>query len=287
MVSARRLGRIGVVLLLGVALGVGTPGCSRKSSKKAAGKESAVKAGSELKSTHRAQPSAAPRVTPLPAAAPRGTPLPAGSRPSHATFDPGTASAGELYAHARAAWLAGECEKSIRFARLANRKKFSTRHVSIIGACACSLRRPKTAQWAYKILRGGQRNMLMVICRSKGIDLSAAVDNDPQPAPRPQRPVPPDPSDPPVSPVLVGPNTAATFYKRARSAWLAGQCSKAIRLAKRANKKKHSSRHWSIIGACSCSLRRRGEAKRALAVLRGGQRNMIIQICRSKGITLD
>jgi pSer/pThr/pTyr-binding forkhead associated (FHA) protein len=83
----------------------------------------------------------------------------------------GGASAAELYAKARAAWLAGQCGNAIKLARKANRKKFSTRHVSIIGACACSLRRKSTAKWAYKILRGGQRNMLLQICRSKGIEL--------------------------------------------------------------------------------------------------------------------
>ena len=81
------------------------------------------------------------------------------------------ATAAQLYSQARAAWLAGQCGKAIKLARKANRRKFSTRHVSIIGACACSLRRRGTAKWAYKILRGGQRNMLMTICRSKGIDL--------------------------------------------------------------------------------------------------------------------
>jgi len=81
------------------------------------------------------------------------------------------ASASELYAKARAAWLAGQCGKAIKLARKANRRKFSTRHVSIIGACACTLRRKSTAKWAYKILRGGQRNMLLQICRSKGIEL--------------------------------------------------------------------------------------------------------------------
>jgi len=84
--------------------------------------------------------------------------------------DPGI-SAAELYSQARAAWLAGQCGKAIKLARKANRRKFSTRHVSIIGACACSLRRKGTAKWAYKILRGGQRNMLLQICRSKGIEL--------------------------------------------------------------------------------------------------------------------
>jgi len=81
------------------------------------------------------------------------------------------ASAAELYAKARQAWLAGQCGKAIKLARKANRRKFSTRHVSIIGACACTLRRKSTAKWAYKILRGGQRNMLLQICRSKGIEL--------------------------------------------------------------------------------------------------------------------
>lgn len=83
----------------------------------------------------------------------------------------GGASAAELYAMARQAWLAGQCGKAIKLARKANRRKFSKRHVSIIGACACTLRRKSTAKWAYKILRGGQRNMLLQICRSKGIDL--------------------------------------------------------------------------------------------------------------------
>ncbi len=91
-------------------------------------------------------------------------------RPDPRPSDSGS-SASELYAKARAAWLAGQCGKAIKLARKANRKKFSTRHVSIIGACACTLRRKSTAKWAYKILRGGQRNMLLQICRSKGIEL--------------------------------------------------------------------------------------------------------------------
>jgi pSer/pThr/pTyr-binding forkhead associated (FHA) protein len=99
---------------------------------------------------------------------PRDRPMrPEAMRP----VESGGASAAELYAKARTAWLAGQCGKAIRLARKANRRKFSTRHVSIIGACACTLRRKSTAKWAYKILRGGQRNMLLQICRSKGIEL--------------------------------------------------------------------------------------------------------------------
>jgi len=95
----------------------------------------------------------------------------AASADAGAVVIPANASASDLYTLSRKAWLGGECDQAIQYARAANRKKFSRRHVSIIGACACTLRRLSTARWAYKILRGGHRNMLLQICRSKGIDL--------------------------------------------------------------------------------------------------------------------
>ena len=64
------------------------------------------------------------------------------------------------------------------------------------------------------------------------------------------------------------PNSTTSLYVLARKAWLSGNCAKAILLAKRANALKPSSMNWSIIGACSCSLRRRAEAQRAVAQAR-------------------
>ncbi len=278
MVCGRRMGRIGLALWLGVVVGLGTPGCSRKPTQEAGTKESAAKIQDGLKTMHPdpARPSVTPHVTALSG----------GSGSSPGNVAPGAPSASKLYAQARSAWLAGECEKSIGLARQANRIKFSTRHVSIIGACACSLRWPATAKWAYRILRGGQRRMLIQICSSKGIDVTAGVRIDepsfvgrtPQPSPEPQRPVPSDSADF---------KSASDLSSLARKAWLAGQCSKATRLAMLANRKQRSPSNWAIIGACACILGRKSQAKLALAELRGANRSRLIATCRTKGIRLD
>jgi hypothetical protein len=83
----------------------------------------------------------------------------------------GAAAAAELYEQALKAWRANDCSKAIALADEANRKQFSGRHVSIIGACACTLGNQGRANWAYKILKGGQRNILVQVCKAKGINL--------------------------------------------------------------------------------------------------------------------
>ncbi|MFH2009433.1 MAG: FHA domain-containing protein [bacterium] len=91
--------------------------------------------------------------------------------------------------------------------------------------------------------------------------------------------------DPPAMREAGGGN-AKELYLQARAAWLAGMCGQAIRLATKANKIQFSRKNIGIIGACACSLGRRGQAKRAYKILRGGERNMLLQVCRSKGIEL-
>ena len=83
----------------------------------------------------------------------------------------GGPTAAELTKKARTAWMAGQCGKAISLAKKANRKKYSSSNIRIIGVCACTLRRKSTARWAYKRLRGGQRNNIMQFCKSKGINL--------------------------------------------------------------------------------------------------------------------
>jgi ABC transport system ATP-binding/permease protein len=80
-------------------------------------------------------------------------------------------STDKLYEQARDAWQAGNCSKAISLADEANRKQFSPRNVSIIGVCSCTVGNTKRAKWAYKVLKGGQRNILVQLCKSKGINL--------------------------------------------------------------------------------------------------------------------
>jgi Flp pilus assembly protein TadD len=79
--------------------------------------------------------------------------------------------ADKLYAQARDAWQGGDCERALPLAEDANRKQFSRRHVSLIGVCACQLGLLERARWAYGQLQGGQRNILVQICKSKSVTL--------------------------------------------------------------------------------------------------------------------
>ncbi len=80
-------------------------------------------------------------------------------------------TARNYYVKARKAWLSGQCGKAMRMAEKSQALKPASRNLSIIGACACSLRREAKARQIYDLLKGGHRVMLRAICRSKGINL--------------------------------------------------------------------------------------------------------------------
>ncbi|MFH2005031.1 MAG: hypothetical protein ABI333_00460 [bacterium] len=153
MRCGRRGGEFGVALLLGTALAVSPPGCSRKPSGSAGGSDSGAKGGG----TKGGMVMEGPKVERITAPRP--------------VSDLDSDRANNLYMQARSAWLAGQCGNAIRLAQKANALRHSNRHVGLIGACACSLGRPQQARWAYDQLSGGQQNMLLQVCRSKGIEL--------------------------------------------------------------------------------------------------------------------
>jgi len=198
--------------------------------------------------------------------------------------------ADDLLAGAKRAWFAGKYGKAIRLATVANALKPLRKHVAIIGLSACQLGRRKKARWAVDQLSGKQRGALLRACASRGIDLRLVPTTASAPVIEPiMAPVVAPPpvmgsgiaEEPPVDPT-----SAKSLYGAAKRAWLSGQCAKAIRFAKKANRLRFSRKHVTIIGACACSLGKRGQAKWAYKILRGGQRNMLLQVCKAKGIDL-
>ncbi len=74
--------------------------------------------------------------------------------------------------------------------------------------------------------------------------------------------------------------------KRARTAWMAGQCNKAIGLARRSYKLHPSNLSASVIGYCACSIKNASLARWAYRRLRSISRKGIVRACRRKGIKL-
>ena len=79
---------------------------------------------------------------------------------------------------------------------------------------------------------------------------------------------------------------AAALLQQATAAWSGGNCSKAIRLAKKSYRLKPSRRAAVLVGSCGCSTRRKSLAAWAYRRVSSAQKNLLVRSCRAKGITL-
>ncbi|MFH2007011.1 MAG: hypothetical protein ABI333_10540 [bacterium] len=76
------------------------------------------------------------------------------------------------------------------------------------------------------------------------------------------------------------------LQNRAKRLWLGGRCQEALKLAREAYKLRASGFMAAIIGMCACSLKHTRLAHWAHRRLRGGQRKMLADACRRKGVNL-
>ena len=80
--------------------------------------------------------------------------------------------------------------------------------------------------------------------------------------------------------------SAEQLAKEARDSWARNNCSRALRLARKAYRKKHSTLLVYIIGSCACKTGRPKTAKWAYRKLSGGRKRMVARACKAKNITL-
>jgi hypothetical protein len=80
--------------------------------------------------------------------------------------------------------------------------------------------------------------------------------------------------------------SAAELANQTRVAWSQNNCSKAIRLGKKAYRAKSSRRVAYMIGTCACRIRRKRDARWAFRKLSGGLKAMVAKACQAKGISL-
>ncbi len=102
---------------------------------------------------------------------PRRASAPPSPRPSELSTEDKAAKAAELLQQARAAFGSGNCGKAITLARKSYKLRPSAGAVTVIGTCACTTGRRSLAAWAARRVRGGRRNLLIKVCRGKGINL--------------------------------------------------------------------------------------------------------------------
>ena len=80
--------------------------------------------------------------------------------------------------------------------------------------------------------------------------------------------------------------TATQLANQTRAAWASNNCSKAIRVGKKAYRAKSSSRVAMMVGTCACRTKRKSAAKWAFRRLSGGFKAMVARACKAKGIPL-
>ncbi len=120
------------------------------------------------------------------------------------------------------------------------------------------------------------------------------VDPEPEPTSRPKKPrrktnpksgnpskKTPPPATAPAKPAV----DAEALLKEARKASLSrfAQC---YDLAKKSHDASRSARAANLMGACACKMGDEGKAKRAVAKLRGANKENVVKLCAAKGITL-
>lgn len=77
----------------------------------------------------------------------------------------------KLYQQAHIAMLKGNCEKAIVLGRKACLARSEAKAISLVGVCACRLKRRKDALWAFQKAEGSRKNAIMMLCRARGITL--------------------------------------------------------------------------------------------------------------------
>lgn len=80
--------------------------------------------------------------------------------------------------------------------------------------------------------------------------------------------------------------SAEQLAKEARDSWARNNCSRALRLARKAYRKKHSTLLVYIMGSCACKTGRPKTAKWAYKRLSGGRKRMVAKACKAKNISL-
>ncbi len=125
-------------------------------------------------------------------------------------------------------------------------------------------------------------------------EVADPLEVDPQPASRPKKPrngkknpksgnqtkKPPPPPETPEPAV-----DAEALLKEARNASLS-RFSQCYDLAKKSHDVSRSARAANLMGACACKMGDEGKAKRAVAKLRGANKDNVVKLCAAKGITL-
>ena len=92
---------------------------------------------------------------------------------------------------------------------------------------------------------------------------------------------PPPPSTAPAKPAV----DAEALYKEASKASF-GNFSKCYDLAKKSHDASRSARAANLMGVCACKMGDSGKAKRAVGKIRGANKDNVVKLCASKGITL-
>lgn len=92
---------------------------------------------------------------------------------------------------------------------------------------------------------------------------------------------PPPPSTAPAKPAV----DAEALYKDASKASFSN-FSKCYDLAKKSHDASRSARAANLMGVCACKMGDSGKAKRAVGKIRGANKDNVVKLCASKGITL-